>query len=43
MPPDAAIERMRDLAGTVLDPDVFSALDASVKRRQTLVFLDDRP
>jgi len=43
MPPEAAIDRMRDLAGTVLDPDVFGALEASVKRRQTLVFLDDRP
>jgi len=42
MPPEAAIDRMRDLAGTVLDPDVFKALEASVKRRQTLVFLDDR-
>jgi putative nucleotidyltransferase with HDIG domain len=43
MPPESAIERMRDLAGTVLDPAVFKALEAAVSRRQTLVFLDDRP
>jgi len=41
MPPDVAVERMRDLAGSVLDETVFRALEASVKRRQTLVFLDD--
>jgi len=42
MPPDAAVERMRDLSGNALDPAVFAALEAAVKRRQTLVFLDDR-
>ncbi len=41
MPPDVAVERMRDLAGTVLDPSVYKALEASVRRRQALVFLDD--
>ena len=41
MPPDVAVERMRDLAGTVIDHDVYRALEASVKRRQALVFLDD--
>ena len=41
MPPDVAIERMRDLADTVLDPAVYKALEAAVRRRQTLVYLDD--
>lgn len=41
MPPDEAVARMRDLVGTVLDPDVHRALEAVVGRRKTLVFLDD--
>lgn len=41
MPPDVAVERMRDLASSVLDPSVYKALEASVRRRQALVFLDD--
>jgi putative two-component system response regulator len=41
MPADVAVERMRDLAGSVLDPDVYRALEAAVRRRQALVFLDD--
>jgi len=41
MPPDVAVERMRDLAGSVLDPGVYQALEAAVRRRQALVFLDD--
>ncbi len=41
MPPDVAVERMRDLSGSVLDPDVYRALEAAVRRRQALVFLDD--
>ncbi len=41
MPPDVAIERMKDLAGSVLDPMVYRALEAAVRRRQALVFLDD--
>jgi HD-GYP domain-containing protein (c-di-GMP phosphodiesterase class II) len=41
MPPDIAVERMRDLIGTVVDPAVHRALEAVVSHRQTLVFLDD--
>jgi putative two-component system response regulator len=41
MPPEVAVERMRDLIGTVLDPGVHRALEAVVAHRQTLVFLDD--
>jgi cyclic di-GMP phosphodiesterase len=41
IPPEAAVERMRDLIGTVIDPVVHRALEAVVSRRQTLVFLDD--
>ncbi len=41
MPADVAVERMRDLAGSVIDPDVYRALETAVRRRQALVFLDD--
>lgn len=41
MSPDLAVERMRDLVNTVLDPGVHKALEAVVQRRQALVFLDD--
>ena len=41
MAPEVAVERMRDLIGTVLDPAVHRALEAVVSHRQTLVFLDD--
>jgi putative two-component system response regulator len=41
MPPEVAVERMRDLIGTVLDPAVHRALDAVVTHRQALVFLDE--
>lgn len=41
MPPEVAVERMRDLIGTVIDPSVHRALEAVVTHRQTLVFLDD--
>jgi putative nucleotidyltransferase with HDIG domain len=41
MPSDTAIERMRDLAGTVLDPDVHRALESVIRRRQALTFLED--
>jgi HD-GYP domain-containing protein (c-di-GMP phosphodiesterase class II) len=41
MPPEVAVERMRDLVGTVIDPVIHRALEAVVSRRQTLVFLDD--
>lgn len=39
--PAAALERLRELAGTALDPDVCRALAAVVGRRRTLVFLED--
>ncbi len=41
MPPEVAVERMRDLIGTVIDPTVHAALEAVVNQRQALVFLDD--
>jgi HD-GYP domain-containing protein (c-di-GMP phosphodiesterase class II) len=41
MPPEFAIERLRDLCGSMIDPGCFAALEAVVKRRATLVFLDD--
>jgi putative two-component system response regulator len=41
MPPDVAVERMRDLIGTVIDPSIHRALEAVISHRQTLVFLDD--
>ena len=41
MPPEIAVERMRDLVGTVLDPAVYQGLEAVVTQRQALVFLDD--
>jgi putative two-component system response regulator len=41
MPAETAVERMRDLVGTVLDPVVHQALEAVVTQRQALVFLDD--
>jgi putative nucleotidyltransferase with HDIG domain len=39
--PAQAVERMADLAGTVLDPRVYDALAAVVARRKTLVFLEE--
>lgn len=41
MTPEAAVERMRELSGTVIDPAVHHALQASVAQKQALVFLDD--
>lgn len=41
MPPEVAVERMRDLIGTVIDPRVHVALEAVVNQRQALVFIDD--
>lgn len=41
MTPEQAVERMADLAGTVLDSKVYDALARIVGRRQTLVFLDE--
>jgi len=39
--PEAALRRMGELAGTVLDPGVYAALAGAVKRRRSLVFLVD--
>jgi putative nucleotidyltransferase with HDIG domain len=39
--PENAIERIADLAGTVLDPKVYEAMASVVARRRTLVFLDE--
>lgn len=41
MTPELAVQRMRDLVGTVLDPAVHRSLEAVVDRRQALVFLDE--
>jgi putative nucleotidyltransferase with HDIG domain len=41
MPPAMAVERMRDLMGTVLDPAVHHALETVVLHRPTLTFLDE--
>jgi len=39
--PEAAVERMKELRGTILDPKVVDALGAVVGRRQTLTFVAD--
>jgi len=39
--PEATVERMAELSGTVLDPKVLDALRAVVGRRRTLIFLDE--
>src|SRR2546427_7608683 len=39
--PEQTVERMADLAGTVLDPKVYEALATVVSRRRTLIFLDE--
>jgi putative two-component system response regulator len=41
MSPELAVERMRDLVRTVLDPEVHRALETVVQRRQAMVFVDD--
>ncbi len=41
MEPQEAVARMRDLIGTVIDPDVHDALSRVVERRKALVFLDE--
>jgi putative two-component system response regulator len=41
MSPEMAVERMRDLIGSAIDPAIHDALEAVVTRRQALVFLDD--
>lgn len=42
MTPELAVDRLRDLIGTVVDPVVHRALQAVVARREALVFLDPR-
>lgn len=39
--PEQAVERMRALSGTVLDPAVVDAVTSSVEARRTLVFIED--
>ena len=41
MTPEQAVERMRRLAGSVVDPRVLEAIGTAVTKRQTLVFLDE--
>ncbi|HEX6643894.1 MAG TPA: HD domain-containing phosphohydrolase [Gemmatimonadales bacterium] len=41
MPPGTAVERMRDLIGSVLDPAVHRALETVIRHRPTLTFLDE--
>lgn len=41
MPPEMAVERMRDLIGTVLDPAVHRALETVIHHRPTLTYLDE--
>ncbi|MGH7567776.1 MAG: HD domain-containing phosphohydrolase [Gemmatimonadales bacterium] len=41
MTPEEAVERMSELRGTVLDPNVHDALATVVARRRTLVYLDE--
>ena len=41
MVPELAIERLRDLVGTVIDTRVHRALQSVVARREALIFLDD--
>lgn len=41
MTPEKAIERMADMAGTVVDPQVYEGLAKVVAQRRTLVFLDE--
>ena len=43
MTPEQAVERMRRLAGSVIDPGVMDAIAAAVAKRQTLVFIDEDP
>lgn len=41
MTPELAVERLRDLIGTVVDPVVHRALQQVVGKREALVFLDE--
>lgn len=42
MDPVEAVARMRDLVGTVIDPQVHAALSEVVSHRKALVFLDEQ-
>ena len=42
MTPELAVERLQDLVGTVVDPEVQRALRRVVAKREALVFLDDQ-
>jgi response regulator RpfG family c-di-GMP phosphodiesterase len=39
--PDHAVEQMRGLSGSVLDPSVMDAVTAAVEARRTLVFIEE--
>jgi putative nucleotidyltransferase with HDIG domain len=41
MAPELAVERMRDLVGTMLDGRVLDALSRVISRREALVYLDE--
>jgi cyclic di-GMP phosphodiesterase len=41
MGPQVAVERMRDLIGTVIDPEVHRALETVVSERLALIFVDE--
>jgi putative nucleotidyltransferase with HDIG domain len=41
MTPEEAVARMRDLVGTVVDPEVHRALESVAAKRRALVFLDE--
>jgi putative nucleotidyltransferase with HDIG domain len=41
MPANFAVDRLRDLVGTAVDPGAFAGLESVIARRQTLVFLED--
>ena len=41
MPAETAVERMRDLTGTVIDPAVHRALETVIRHRPTLTYLDE--
>ena len=41
MPAETAVERMRDLMGSVLDPAVHGALERVIRHRPTLTYLDE--
>ena len=41
MPPNFAVDRLRDLVGSAVDPVVFGGLESVIARRQTLVYLED--